>query len=63
MYCKCCFFSRATDQQYGLKNTLYLKTARSCMDTPMNIVYSSKGHIKTRSLLPCRHTDNDITIA
>ena len=40
------FFSRATDQQYGIRTKKsYLKTARSCMDTPMNM-YSSKGHIK-----------------
>ena len=40
------FFSRATDQQYGIKTKKsYLKTTRSCMDTPMNM-YSSKGHIK-----------------
>ena len=40
------FFSRATDQQYGIRTKKsYLKTTRSCMDTPMNM-YSSKGHIK-----------------
>ena len=38
--------SRATDQQYGIRTKKsYLKTTRSCMDTPMNM-YSSKGHIK-----------------
>ena len=40
------FFSRATDQQNGIRTKKsYLKTTRSCMDTPMNM-YSSKGHIK-----------------
>ena len=40
------FFFRATDQQYGIRTKKsYLKTTRSCMDTPMNM-YSSKGHIK-----------------
>ena len=40
------FFSRATDQQYGIRTKKsYLKTTLSCMDTPMNM-YSSKGHIK-----------------
>ena len=38
--------TRATDQQYGIRTKKsYLKTTRSCMDTPMNM-YSSKGHIK-----------------
>ena len=42
----CCCFSRATDQQYGIRTKKsYLKTTQSCMDTPMNM-YSSKEHIK-----------------
>ena len=34
--------------------------SRSCMDTPMNMYSSKVVHQEiNRSLLPCRHTDND----
>ena len=56
------FFPRATDQQYGIRTKkTYLKTTRSCMDTPMNMHEGAHQEIN-RSLLPCRHTDNDIAI-
>ena len=45
----------------GSELKTYLKTTRSCMDTPMNMHEGAHQEIN-RSLLPCRHTDNDIAI-
>ena len=54
------FFSRATDQQYGIKTFEDNSKLHAYGHTNEHVQFKGAHQKINRSLLPCRHTDNDI---
>ena len=52
------FFSRATDQQYGIRT--FEDNSKLHGHTNEHVQFEGAHEEINRSLLPCRHTDNDI---
>ena len=53
------FYSSATDQQYGIR-TNFRQLAKLHGHTNEHVQFKGAHQEINRSLLPCRHTDNDV---